>query len=192
MKREGVGQARPFPRSFRAFSMHVLHISTVCVSRWFAHHRSLARLLTQIVRGDYDAAVLTFKAALAHDPNQGELGVGFEQPIQDFLDPWMIGELKTGLRRAEHMAARKSVIEQQRKEVEARQRRKAEQLAELGRRKGKHWLVRAEAEAEAGAIRRAEEEKTQARADAEAQRLEEEQAAAILRRKELAAGKSTR
>ena len=144
----------------------------------------------QIVRGDYDAAVLTFKTALAHDPKQGELGVGFEQPIQDFLDPWMIGELKTGLRRAEHMAARKSVIEQQRKEVLERQRRKAEQLAELGRRKGKHWLVRAEAEAEAGTIRRAEEDKAQVRADAEAKRIEEERAAAIIKRKELAAARN--
>jgi hypothetical protein len=145
--------------------------------------------VAQIVRGDYDAAVATFKAALAHDPNQGELGVGFEQPIQDFLDPWMISELKTGLRRAEHMAARKSFIDAERAAVLERQRKKAERLAELGRRKGKHWLARAEAEADAGAIRRAEEAKERARQEEAAKAVEEEEAQAIVRRKELAAAK---
>ena len=145
--------------------------------------------VAQIVRGDYDGAVATFKAALAHDPDQGDLGVGFEQPIQDFLDPWMISELKTGLRRAEHMAARKSVIDGERAAVLARQRKKAEQLAELGRRKGKHWLARAEAEAEAGAIRRAEEEKARLRREEEIQAAEEEKSSELLRRREAAEAK---
>lgn len=139
--------------------------------------------VAQIVRGDYDGAVATFKAALAHDPGQGDLGVGFEQPIQDFLDPWMISELKTGLRRAEHMAARKSVIDAERAAVLERQRKKAEQLAELGRRKGKHWLARAEAEAEAGVIRRAEEEKAQLRRQQEMKAIEEEKAREAIRKK---------
>ncbi len=145
--------------------------------------------VAQIVRGDYAGAVETFKAALAHDPNQGDLGVGFEQPIQDFLDPWMISELKTGLRRAEHMAARKSVIDAERATVLERQKRKAEKLAELGRRKGKHWLARAEAEAEVGAIRRAEEEKARLRREEEIKAAEQEKAKEITRKKEAAEAK---
>ena len=41
--------------------------------------------VAQIVRGDYDAAVATFKAALAHDPNQGELGVGFDAASREAI-----------------------------------------------------------------------------------------------------------
>ena len=142
--------------------------------------------VAQIVSGDYDGAAETFKAALMRDPNQGRLGVGFEQPIQDFLDPWMVEELEAGLRRAEQMAARKEEIEAERAAKEARQRRKAEQLADLARNTGRNWLVRAEAERGAAARRR-EEVEEEARRKREAEEAERAaQAAAVARRKEAA------